>query len=87
MVRAARARLQHLLLERRPDTFQAVSAEIFWFKSPGLLLHPLKLALFLCSFQFCWPLFLLWQFGASSCFFTDIGFQKASAVVPYYVRV
>jgi signal transduction histidine kinase len=45
--------------------------DLFWLGRPRLLLVPIKAALFLISFLFgAWLLFV-WQFGASSCPFSD----------------
>lgn len=48
-----------------------LSSKVFWFNRPQLLLIPIKLGLFFCSFIYASFLFFVWQFGKNSCPFTD----------------
>lgn len=40
---------------------------MFWLDRPPLLLIPIKLVLFLCSFFYACFIFFAWQFGSHSC--------------------
>ena len=109
------AQLIHVIrYASRSGTAKRVEDDVFWFKRPRLLLHPIRMvrsrlltlhrptdahssgseaasqcvqALFLCSFQWCWPVFLLWQFGFNSCFFKDMTWQTRSTAVPFWVSM
>lgn len=48
---------------------QQLELHVFWLNRPPLMLIPIKLTLFLCSYTYASFIFFLWQFGASSCAF------------------
>ncbi|KAI8105738.1 hypothetical protein M9434_000320 [Picochlorum sp. BPE23] len=48
-----------------------LETNVFWFNRPALLLQPMKLSLFICSYLFASFLFFVWQFSATSCPFSD----------------
>ena len=52
----------------RPHRIRNVSR---WYNNPAWLAYPIGGIVFLCSTSFSTALFFLWQFGASSCFFTS----------------
>jgi hypothetical protein len=52
----------------RPHRIRNVSR---WYNNPGWLCIPIGGIIFLCSTTFATALFFWWQFGGSSCFFTN----------------
>lgn len=51
---------------------QQLELQVFWLNRPPLMLIPIKLTLFLCSYTYASFLFFLWQFGPSSCAFACV---------------
>lgn len=46
---------------------QQLESHVFWFNRPPLMLVPVKLTLFLCSYVYASFIFFVWQFGSKSC--------------------
>lgn len=62
-----------------------LSAKIFWFNRPQLLLLPMKFSLFMCSFIYGSFLFFVWQFAPNSCPFTDSFYPQW--VIPWWTII
>lgn len=80
-LRAPRA----LKASRRSSTPRRLDSDVFWFNRPPLLLVPIKVAIFLCSFFYSGFLFFAWQLGPRSCAF-DTSFYPGW-VLPWWTVI
>lgn len=69
----------------RGGTAVMLETNVFWFNKPALLLQPMKLSLFICSYLFASFLFFVWQFSATSCPFSDAFYPQW--VLPWWTII
>uniref|UniRef100_A0A1D2A4C2 MLO-like protein n=2 Tax=Auxenochlorella protothecoides TaxID=3075 RepID=A0A1D2A4C2_AUXPR len=79
-------KLQHIIrYVTNSGVPQQLELHVFWLNRPPLMLIPIKLTLFLCSYTYASFIFFLWQFGASSCAFEDVFYR--GWVLPWWTII